>query len=71
MAEAVRRNGMKDAYIRLVVSRGAGDLGLDPRRCSKPTIIIIVEKLAIFPKEHYETGIRIVTVPTEEIRLML
>ena len=64
MAEAVRRNGMKDAYIRLVVSRGAGDLGLDPRRCSKPTIIIIVEKLAIFPKEQYETGLRIITVPT-------
>lgn len=64
MIETVRRNQMKDAYIRLVVSRGVGDLGLDPRKCSKPTIIIIVEELAIFPKEHYETGIRIVTAPT-------
>lgn len=64
MAEAVRLNGMKDAYIRLVVSRGAGDLGLDPRRCPKSTVIIIVEKLSIFPKEQYETGVRIITVPT-------
>ncbi|RXT14739.1 branched-chain-amino-acid transaminase [Ammoniphilus sp. CFH 90114] len=64
MAETIRRNGMKDAYIRLVVSRGYGDLGLDPRKCPKPSIIIIVEKLALFPKEHYETGIRIITVAT-------
>ncbi|RKD23913.1 branched-chain-amino-acid transaminase [Ammoniphilus oxalaticus] len=64
MLETVRRNGMKDAYIRLVVSRGVGDLGLDPRKCPKATVIIIVEELAIFPKDHYETGIRIITVPT-------
>ncbi|MBP1930425.1 branched-chain-amino-acid transaminase [Ammoniphilus resinae] len=64
MAETIRKNGMRDAYIRLVVSRGTGDLGLDPRKCPKPSTIIIVEKLALFPKEHYETGIRIITVPT-------
>lgn len=64
MAETIRKNGMRDAYIRLVVSRGTGDLGLDPRKCPKPNIVIIVEKLALFPKEHYETGIRIITVPT-------
>jgi branched-chain amino acid aminotransferase len=64
LAEAVHKNGMKDAYIRLVVSRGYGDLGLDPRKCSKPNIVIIVEKLALFTQEQYETGLRIITVPT-------
>jgi branched-chain amino acid aminotransferase len=62
--ETVRQNHLKNAYIRLVVSRGTGDLGLDPRRCSKPNIVIIAEQLALFPKELYETGIRIITVPT-------
>lgn len=64
VVETVRRNELKDAYIRLVVSRGVGDLGLDPRKCSKPNVVIIVEQLALFPKEHYESGIRIITVPT-------
>ncbi|WP_047155254.1 branched-chain-amino-acid transaminase [Aneurinibacillus tyrosinisolvens] len=62
--DTIRQNQLKDAYIRLVVSRGTGDLGLDPRNCSKPNIIIIAEQLALFPKELYETGIRIITVPT-------
>lgn len=62
--ETVRRNNLKDAYIRLVVSRGKGDLGLDPRKCSVPTIIIIAEQLALFPKELYETGISIMSVAT-------
>ncbi|TCS83550.1 branched-chain-amino-acid transaminase [Tepidibacillus fermentans] len=60
----VRKNNYRDAYIRLVVSRGVGDLGLDPYKCEKPEVIIIVQPLALFPKEHYEKGIRIVTVPT-------
>ena len=60
--KTVEKNGLKDAYIRLVVSRGAGDLGLDPNNCSNPSVIIIVEPLAIFPKHLYETGIDIVTV---------
>lgn len=64
VVETVRRNELKDAYIRLVVSRGVGDLGLDPRKCSKPNVVIIVEQLALFPKEHYESGIKIITVPT-------
>ncbi len=64
VVETVRRNGMKDAYIRLVITRGDGDLGLDPLKCKKPNVICIVEQLALFPKELYEKGIRIVTVPT-------
>lgn len=66
--KTVEKNGLKDAYIRLVVSRGAGDLGLDPNNCSNPSVIIIVEPLAIFPKHLYETGIDIVTVPTRRNR---
>ncbi|WP_027414906.1 branched-chain-amino-acid transaminase [Aneurinibacillus terranovensis] len=64
LLETVRRNNLRDAYIRLVVSRGTGDLGLDPRNCTKPNIVIIAEQLALFPKELYETGIKIITVPT-------
>jgi branched-chain amino acid aminotransferase len=66
--ETVRRNGYQDAYIRLVVSRGVGDLGLDPYKCKTPQIVIIVEPLALFPKHLYETGIEVVTVATRRNR---
>ncbi|MDR4995672.1 branched-chain-amino-acid transaminase [Bacillus altitudinis] len=68
MIHTVERNGLKDAYIRLVISRGAGDLGLDPNNCGRANTVIIVEPLAIFPKHLYETGIDIVTVPTRRNR---
>ncbi len=64
IVSTVRKNNFRDAYIRLVISRGVGDLGLDPYKCSKPEIFIIVQPLALFPKEHYEKGIKIVSVPT-------
>lgn len=64
VVETVRRNKLRDAYIRLVISRGTGNLGLDPRSCLAPNIIIIAEQLQLFPKELYETGMRIITVPT-------
>ncbi|MCF6092726.1 branched-chain-amino-acid transaminase [Microaerobacter geothermalis] len=64
VVESVRKNELKDAYIRLVVSRGVGDLGLDPFKCKKPEIIIIVDNISLFPKELYENGLPIVTVPT-------
>ncbi|MDD5614234.1 MAG: branched-chain-amino-acid transaminase [Candidatus Omnitrophica bacterium] len=57
-------NNLKDAYIRLVVSRGAGDLGLDPRKCKSASVIIIADKIALYPKELYEKGLEIITVPT-------
>ncbi len=63
-AEAVRRNGLKDAYIRLVLSRGKGDLGLDPRKCSKPSLIIIADAIQLYPEEFYEKGLRVITVST-------
>ncbi|MBO8172567.1 MAG: branched-chain-amino-acid transaminase [Bacillaceae bacterium] len=64
VVKTVEKNQMRDAYIRLVVTRGTGDLGLDPLKCPKPNVFCIVEQLALFPKELYEKGIRIVTVPT-------
>ncbi|MDI3328724.1 MAG: branched-chain-amino-acid transaminase [Alicyclobacillaceae bacterium] len=64
VAETVRRNGLKDAYIRLVVSRGPGDLGLDPRNCSGPNVIIIADQIKLYPQEFYDRGMRVVTVPT-------
>ncbi|BFH67408.1 MAG: branched-chain-amino-acid transaminase [Paenibacillus dendritiformis] len=62
MVETIRRNELRDGYIRLIVSRGAGNLGLDPRRCPKASVIIIVEQLAIYPEEAYRNGLRTVSV---------
>ena len=60
--ETLRRNDLYDAYIRLIVTRGVGDLGLDPDNCPAPTIIIITDKIALYPQNLYEQGLEIVTV---------
>jgi branched-chain amino acid aminotransferase len=57
VVETLRKNKMKDAYIRLIVSRGVGDLGLDPRKCPKPTIIIITDTINIRAGNAKETGV--------------
>tara|TARA_B100000683_G_scaffold273644_1_gene319788 strand:+ start:333 stop:1247 length:915 start_codon:yes stop_codon:yes gene_type:complete len=62
--EACKRNKIRDGYIRLVVTRGAGTLGLDPNRCSKPQVIIIADKIQLYPETFYKKGLEIVTVPT-------
>ena len=62
--ETLQRNGLKDAYIRLVVTRGAGSLGLDPNRTKDPQIIIITDKITLYPDEYYENGLEIVTAST-------
>jgi len=67
VCETCRVNGLKDAYIRLVVTRGVGDLGLAPWVCPTPTIFIIASKITLYPKEYYENGLAIVTVPTRRI----
>jgi len=64
LLETLRRNNLRDAYIRLVVTRGKGDLGLDPRMCSKPTVFIIAAQIQLYPEELYEKGLEVVTVPT-------
>ncbi|GIO12475.1 branched chain amino acid aminotransferase [Cohnella xylanilytica] len=62
LVETLRKNGMKNGYIRLVVSRGPGNLGLDPTRCPQAFVVIIVEELSIYPEEAYREGLRSVSV---------
>lgn len=60
----LKLNKLDDAYIRLVVTRGIGDLGLDPRKCKKASVIIITDKIALYPEKLYKEGLSIITVPT-------
>jgi branched-chain amino acid aminotransferase len=60
----VRASGLRDAYIRPVVSRGPGDLGIDPRKCPAPTVVIIVDEIRLYPREAYERGLRMITAAT-------
>jgi branched-chain amino acid aminotransferase len=62
--ETLKANKIEDGYIRLVVTRGAGSLGLDPNRTSNPQIIIITDHIALYPRELYEQGLEIVTAST-------
>lgn len=62
--ETCRRNKIRDGYIRLVVTRGVGTLGLNPNRCKNPSLIIIAGKIQLYPVEYYERGLEIITVPT-------
>jgi len=59
-----RRNKVRDGYVRLLVTRGAGTLGLNPNRCKNPSIIIIADKIQLYPAELYQRGMEIITVPT-------
>ncbi len=59
--ETVEASGMEDGYIRLVVTRGEGDLGLNPANCPKPSMFIIVQDIALYPKEMYENGLTVIT----------
>ena len=62
--EGVRRSGIKEGYIRHVITRGVGDLGLDPRKCANPSVIIITDTIKLWPEEVYETGLKVVTAGT-------
>lgn len=62
--ETCKANGLRDGYIRLLVTRGKGTLGLDPRRCPKPSVIIIAATIQLYPEKYYDEGLTIVTVPT-------
>ncbi|MEX2176402.1 MAG: branched-chain-amino-acid transaminase [Pirellulaceae bacterium] len=68
MAKAVNdtlaANGIRDGYIRLIVTRGAGALGLDPNRCSNPQVIVIADHIQLYPQEMYEQGLSIITAST-------
>ncbi|MBA3066053.1 branched-chain-amino-acid transaminase [bacterium] len=60
----LKANSLIDAYIRVVVTRGVGDLGLDPRKCPKASYFIIADKISLYPDELYEKGLEIATVST-------
>ncbi|HTI99603.1 MAG TPA: branched-chain-amino-acid transaminase [Dongiaceae bacterium] len=62
--ETCRKNKLRDGYIRLVVTRGKGSLGLNPRSCGRPVVIIIADKIQLYPPALYAKGMEIVTVPT-------
>jgi branched-chain amino acid aminotransferase len=62
--ETLAANDLRDGYIRLVVTRGAGTLGLDPTRTKNPQVIIIADRIALYPEEYYRSGLEIVTAST-------
>ena len=64
VVETCRKNKIRDGYIRLVVTRGIGTLGLNPNRCKNPSLIIIAGKIQLYPPELYQKGMEIITVPT-------
>ena len=68
MAQAIQdtlaANGIADGYIRVVVTRGVGTLGLDPNRCSHPQVIIITDLISLYPEDFYRNGLEIITVST-------
>jgi branched-chain amino acid aminotransferase len=63
--DSLRVNKLRDGYIRLVVTRGEGDLGLDPRKCRQPTTFIIADRIQLYPPQLYERGLDIITVATQ------
>lgn len=64
VAEAYAKSKMQDSYIRLVITRGVGDLGLDPRKCVRPTIICIVDTIRLWPQDRYDRGLVCLTAAT-------
>jgi len=65
--ESCRQNGLRDGYIRLVVTRGVGDLGLNPKNCSRGTVIIIAASITLYPEELYRNGLTVVTCATRRM----
>ena len=64
LLDTLEINNLEDAYIRLVVTRGSGDLGLDPANCQKPTVFIIADKISLYPDTLYKNGLEVITVST-------
>jgi branched-chain amino acid aminotransferase len=62
--QTCRKNKLREGYIRLLVTRGIGTLGLNPRSCKRPSIVIIADKIQLYPPEYYEKGLEIITVAT-------
>jgi len=67
VCESCRRNGLKNGYIRLVVTRGVGSLGLSHKSCKEPQLIIIADSISLYPQEFYEKGLKIITAATRRM----
>lgn len=65
--ETIRQNDLRDGYLRLLVTRGVGNLGLSPDRCKTPSIIIIAATISLYPEELYRTGLNVVTCSTRRV----
>jgi branched-chain amino acid aminotransferase len=65
--DAVARNRCEDGYIRLVLTRGAGELGIDPTSCPRPSVIVIVDEVRVYPRDLYENGIKVITSATRQV----
>jgi branched-chain amino acid aminotransferase len=66
--DTLAANNLSDGYVRLVVTRGAGSLGLDPNRTKNPQLIVIADTISLYPEEFYEKGLRIVTAATQRVQ---
>jgi len=64
ISDTVAANQLSDGYIRAIISRGPGDLGLDPRKCPKPTVVVIADAIALYPEEVYRNGMECITATT-------
>jgi len=64
LLETIRKNDLRDGYIRLIVTRGVGNLGLNPEQCKHPSVIIIVAQIALYPENVYRNGLSVVTCAT-------
>ena len=67
LLETIRQNDLRDGYVRLIVTRGVGNLGLNPAQCKRPSVIIIATTIALYPEELIERGLTVVTVPTRRM----
>lgn len=65
--ESCKLNNIRDGYIRLVVTRGVGDLGMSPDKCSKPSVFCIAATIQLYPEEYYLKGLKVVTTPTQRM----
>ena len=65
--DTLAANKLVDGYVRLLVTRGAGSLGLDPNRTKNPQVIVIADTISLYPREFYEKGLRIVTAATQRV----
>lgn len=67
LLETIRQNELRDGYVRLLVTRGVGNLGLSPDRCKTPSVIIIAATIALYDEAHYTTGLKVITCATRRV----